>query len=104
MDEPNRIYGEGVSTTGERWRNAVYPNLGDKTVPEFPTVAGGPMQLGDHDDDTSTGSGVTVMVRELFGKIGGIPVANSPEEFRAIVRADIAKWRDVVARSGIAMQ
>lgn len=67
VDSPNRIYGEGVSTTGERWRGAVYPNLGDKTVPTFPTVGARGMQLGDTDADTSTGSGVTVMVRELFG-------------------------------------
>lgn len=42
--------------------------------------------------------------RELFEKIGGTPVANSPAEFRAIVLADIAKWRRVVAASGITGQ
>jgi tripartite-type tricarboxylate transporter receptor subunit TctC len=40
-------------------------------------------------------------VRELFEKIGGVPVANSPSEFRAIVLADIAKWRRVVAAAKI---
>jgi tripartite-type tricarboxylate transporter receptor subunit TctC len=42
--------------------------------------------------------------RELFEKIGGTPVANSPAEFRSIVLADIAKWRRVVAAAGITGQ
>jgi tripartite-type tricarboxylate transporter receptor subunit TctC len=32
---------------------------------------------------------------------GGTPLAATPEAFAALVRADIAKWREVVRRSGL---
>jgi tripartite-type tricarboxylate transporter receptor subunit TctC len=40
-------------------------------------------------------------VRERIVALGGEPVANRPEAFAAIVRADIAKWRKVVAQAGL---
>ena len=32
---------------------------------------------------------------------GAVPVGNTPEEFDAIIRADIAKWAKVVKAAGI---
>lgn len=42
----------------------------------------------------------TKMLTDLLEGQGAIIVANSPDEFRAMIRADIEKWRQVVAASG----
>ncbi len=38
--------------------------------------------------------------KEKFAKIGDEPAGGSPEEFTATIKADSAKWSDVVHRSG----
>jgi tripartite-type tricarboxylate transporter receptor subunit TctC len=38
--------------------------------------------------------------RERFALIGDEPAGGTPEEFAAAIRADSAKWGDVVRRSG----
>jgi tripartite-type tricarboxylate transporter receptor subunit TctC len=38
--------------------------------------------------------------KEKFAKIGDEPAGGTPEEFAATIRADSAKWSDVVHRSG----
>lgn len=40
-------------------------------------------------------------VRDLFVKSGAEPIGNTPEEFAAVVRADMAKWAKVITASGI---
>ncbi len=40
-------------------------------------------------------------VRKVIDTLGGEPVGNSPAEFGALVRSDIAKWRKVVAAADI---
>ena len=40
-------------------------------------------------------------VKERFFTQGGEPVGNSPDEFAAFVSAEIAKWKKVVAASGM---
>jgi len=42
-------------------------------------------------------------VRERLLAIGAEPVANSPEEFAAVLRADLAKWAKVVKESGMTL-
>jgi len=39
-------------------------------------------------------------VREKLGGLGAEIVANSPEEFSALVKAEVVKWADVVKKSG----
>jgi tripartite-type tricarboxylate transporter receptor subunit TctC len=39
--------------------------------------------------------------KEKFAKIGDEPAGGTPEEFAATIRADSAKWSDVVHRSGV---
>ena len=39
-------------------------------------------------------------VREKLAALGAEPAPNSPEEFAALVKADVAKWADVVKKSG----
>jgi len=38
--------------------------------------------------------------KEKFAKIGDEPAGGTPEEFAATIKADSAKWADVVHRSG----
>ena len=40
-------------------------------------------------------------VRKLIDTLGGEPVGGSAADFRALVSADIAKWRRVVASADI---
>ena len=39
-------------------------------------------------------------VREKLGSLGAEIVANSPEEFSALVKAEVVKWAEVVKKSG----
>jgi tripartite-type tricarboxylate transporter receptor subunit TctC len=39
-------------------------------------------------------------VREKLVGLGAEPVANTPEEFGALVKTEVAKWADVVKKSG----
>ena len=38
--------------------------------------------------------------RERFGIIGDEPAGGTPEEFAALIRRELVKWRDVIKRSG----
>jgi tripartite-type tricarboxylate transporter receptor subunit TctC len=40
-------------------------------------------------------------VIERFGVLGIEPVANTPEQFETQIKADLARWKDVVERAGI---
>jgi len=40
-------------------------------------------------------------LRARIDSLGGEPVGNTLQEFAAIIRADIAKWRRVVAAANI---
>lgn len=42
----------------------------------------------------------TAEVKDLFIRQGAEPVSDTPEQFAAIVRADVAKWGEVVKRVG----
>jgi tripartite-type tricarboxylate transporter receptor subunit TctC len=42
-------------------------------------------------------------VRERFETFGIEPVGNTPEQFAAEIKADLARWKDVVERAGIRM-
>ena len=42
-------------------------------------------------------------VRKRIQTAGGTPVGSSPEDFRKFLLADMAKWADVVKRSGAKM-
>jgi tripartite-type tricarboxylate transporter receptor subunit TctC len=40
-------------------------------------------------------------VRERFSVLGIEPVGNTPEQFAAEIKADMARWKQVVERAGI---
>ncbi len=39
-------------------------------------------------------------VRQLMLAQGAEPISDSPEQFAALVKSDIAKWSEVVRKSG----
>jgi tripartite-type tricarboxylate transporter receptor subunit TctC len=91
-----------------------------KFVPELPTVdeaglkgfetvawfgllapAGTPPQVVAKTRDEVARIIQTAELRTRIDSLGGEPVGNTPQEFAAIIRADIAKWRKVVADANI---
>jgi tripartite-type tricarboxylate transporter receptor subunit TctC len=40
-------------------------------------------------------------VKERFNNLGAEPVGNTPEEFGALIRSEVAKWARVVKQAGI---
>ncbi len=46
----------------------------------------------------------TPAFKERFGQIGDEPAGGTPEEFATTIRVELAKWGDVVKRSGAKMQ
>ena len=46
----------------------------------------------------------TPAFKERFGQIGDEPGGGTPEEFGTVIRVELAKWSDVVKRSGAKMQ
>jgi len=91
-----------------------------KLVPELPTVdesglkgfetvawfgllapAGTPAAVISRTRDEVARLLQTEELRNRIESLGGEPVGNTPHEFAAIIRADIAKWRRLVDQAGI---
>lgn len=64
-EEPNRIYGTGVTPEGQRILGGVYPGVQKTDPAPYPYHDGRTFGLGTQDADTDTGDGVTVMVSRL---------------------------------------
>lgn len=64
-EQPNTIYGNGVTTQGERWRGAKYPGFFQGTPPPYPFDDDSDFGTGTTDADTDTGDGISVMVKKL---------------------------------------
>jgi tripartite-type tricarboxylate transporter receptor subunit TctC len=99
---------------------AVTTRARSKFVPELPTMdeaglkgfetvawfglvapAGMPAELIAKTHGEVTRILQTEELRARIDPLGGEPVGNTPQEFAAIIRADIAKWRRVVDQAGI---
>ena len=99
---------------------AVTTRARSKFVPELPTIdesglkgfetvawfgliapAGTPAEIINKTRDEVVRILQTAELRERIDALGGEPVGNTPQEFAAIIRSDIAKWRRVVDQAGI---
>lgn len=60
-EQPNTIFGSGVSANGERWRNSKYPGFFQGPPPAYPIADGAPFGIGTTDADTINGDGITVL-------------------------------------------
>jgi len=99
---------------------AVTTRTRSKFVPELPTMdeaglqgfetvawfgllapAGTPAQVVAKTRDEVARILQTPELRARIDSLGAEPVGNTPQEFAALIRADIAKWRRVVDQAGI---
>jgi len=85
------------------------PTIAESGLPGFETVAwfglfapaGTPREIVDRiQKDVAT---IVQMpdIKERIVALGGEPVGNAPEAFAAIVKSDIAKWKDVAKKANI---
>jgi tripartite-type tricarboxylate transporter receptor subunit TctC len=99
---------------------AVTNNARVKALPDVPTMdeAGVPNQEGDTPEAIFAPAGTPREIVDLLYRatldalkspdviekleaIGFEPVGNSPEAFRELIKADAAKWRDIIRRANI---
>jgi tripartite-type tricarboxylate transporter receptor subunit TctC len=66
--------------------------------------AGTPPEIVNKIADAVRAGLKTPAVRKKMYDIGAIPGGNSPDEFRALVQADLQKWDEFVKRTGIKVQ
>jgi len=65
-EEPNRIFGTGVTPNGMRVRNGVYPGLRQTPPAPYPFDDGRDFGIGTTDADTDTGDGIHIMIARLI--------------------------------------
>jgi tripartite-type tricarboxylate transporter receptor subunit TctC len=46
----------------------------------------------------------TPLVKERFASLGVQPVGNTPEQFAAVIREDLARWSKVIKSAGIKVE
>lgn len=64
-EEPNRIYGSGVTPKGQRVRFGAYPGLKQAKPARYPFNDGRAFGIGTTNADTDTGDGISVLVNRL---------------------------------------
>ena len=87
---PNVIFGEGVTESGGRWRNAKYPNWEPDDTPDYPGPLGQGMTVGFRDDQTTSDEGVSVWQDRVGQKVTGV-----------LSQDDRIAWRRIQADAGI---
>ena len=84
------------------------PTIAEAGVPGYPAPtwtgviapAGVPPPIVDKLNAAINKALTSQAFKEKFAKIGDEPAGGTPEEFTATIKADSAKWSDVVQRSG----
>ena len=66
--------------------------------------AGTPKAIVDKINDAVNKAIKTQAFKDRFGSIGDEPAGGTPEEFASTIRNDLAKWKDVVQRSGAKLE
>src|SRR5690349_8694405 len=64
-EQPNSIYGSGVSPTGERWDGSVYPEVVQGQPADYPFADNRNFGIGTTDADTDNNDGITVLIKRL---------------------------------------
>jgi len=92
-EEPNRVFGTGVTPDGVRVLGGVYPGLKQGDPAPYPMADGSSFAEGTTDADTDTGDGVTVMINRLQ-VFGYLSRRDSPGGFDADVTEAIEALQD----------
>lgn len=107
-----RVRALGVTTLARTRMLAEAPTLDESGLKGFETVAWfglfapagtPPALIGQVRDAVLTLLG-TAEMRQLIDTLGGEAVGSTPDEFRALVRSEIAKWKRVVASAKISAE
>lgn len=71
-EQPNTVFGSGISPDGERWRGAAYPGFFQGPPAEYPMAGGASFGVGTTNEDTVNGDGIRVLRVQLthFGYLG----------------------------------
>jgi len=85
-----------------------YPTVAESGLPGYESVswygilatAGTPRPVVDRLNAEIRKIVATAEIRDALSKQGAEPVTDTPEEFAAIVRADVAKWEKIVRATG----
>jgi tripartite-type tricarboxylate transporter receptor subunit TctC len=96
---------------GSDHRSAAFPNLptiAEAGVPGYEAgtwtgviaPAGVPRPIIDKLNAAINRSIASLIFKARFAQIGDEPAGGTPEDFAAVIKADSAKWADVVRRSG----
>ena len=104
----------GLAVSGDR-RSPAFPDVptvAEAGVPGYsaPTwsgviaPAGTPKAIIDRINAAVNKAIRTEAFKDRFGAIGDEPAGGPPEEFAKTIRTDLAKWRDVVQRSGAKLE
>lgn len=64
-EQPNGVYGNGISPDGEHWDGGRYPGVVQGKPAPYPFDDDGPFGEGTTDAETNTGSGITIMRKKL---------------------------------------
>jgi tripartite-type tricarboxylate transporter receptor subunit TctC len=104
----------GLAVSGDR-RSPAFPDIptvAEAGVPGYsaPTwsgviaPAGTPKAIVDKINAAVNKAIRTEAFKERFGSIGDEPAGGPPEEFANTIKVDLAKWKDVVQRSGAKLE
>jgi len=104
-----RILAHGVSSTKRSTVIPEVPTIAEAGVPGYEVVqwfgilapAGTPREIVARLHSASIRALQDPQVKQRFLADGGETVGNSPEEFAAIIRSDLAKWGKLVKAAGI---
>ena len=85
-----------------------YPTVSEAGLPGYEAVAwygvfataGTPKSVVDRLNAEIRRVVASAEIRDALFKQGAEPVTDTPEEFAAIVRADVAKWAKIVKQTG----
>jgi tripartite-type tricarboxylate transporter receptor subunit TctC len=104
-----KLVGLGVSTRQRVASIPDVPTLIEQGLKDFEVVswvalmapAGTPPAIVRKLHDATVESLKEPVVRQRFETLGIEPVGNTPEQFAAEIKADMARWKEVVERAGI---
>lgn len=97
-EEPNRIFGTGVTPNGKRVRNGVYPGLRQSRPAPYPMNDGSAFGVGTTNADTDTGDGITVMIQRLI-VVKYLDQEDTPGGYDEQVRRAIMRLQEDAGRS-----
>ena len=90
----------GVPEVGHSAAEAGVPGYAAPTWTGVVAPAGVPRPIVDRLNSAINAALKSESFKEKFAKIGDEPGGGTPEEFAATIKADSAKWADVIKRSG----